>query len=275
MAKSIDLTDQRFGKLVVIEKMPETQERYCLWRCRCDCGGEILVNTKRLKRGTITNCGCTYSHLNNILSNEIYIGDRRLQKCYVADPIKHNKVKNRGELPQYYISDCHEPIVGRETFAKVQEILKARAESVPVYPFSRKLKCGICGQNFTRKKGTVKGKTYIHWICRSKKEVGRTCRSVNFSEDELEKISALVLGLDAFDGEVFEEQVRMVKVLPDGGLEFHFSDGGIRRWENLRLNQPRHEVTVTDCFQGKIYCAACGNVYHRFRGQMGVLVLHQ
>ena len=146
---------------------------------------------------------------------------------------------------------------------------------MPVYPFSRKLKCGICGQNFTRKKGTVKGKTYIHWICRSKKEVGRTCRSVNFSEDELEKISALVLGLDAFDGEVFEEQVRMVKVLPDGGLEFHFSDGGIRRWENLRLNQPRHEVTVTDCFQGKIYCAACGNVYHRFRGQMGVLVLHQ
>ena len=29
-----------------------------LWRCRCDCGNEILVNTKRLKAGTVKDCGC-------------------------------------------------------------------------------------------------------------------------------------------------------------------------------------------------------------------------
>lgn len=205
----------------------------------------------------------TYSHLHTVLSNEIYIGDRRLQKCYVADPIKHNKVRNRGELPQYYITDCHEPIVDRETFAKVQAVLKARAEAVPVYPFTGKIKCGICGQSFTRKKGTIKGKTYIHWICRSKKEVGRSCRSVNFSEEELENISALILGLDTFDGDAFEEQIQSVTVQPGGDLEFYFFNGDLRYWENLRLNQPRHEVTVTDCFQGKIYCSSCGNVYHR------------
>lgn len=54
-----DLTGERFGKLTVLERTPETQDRYAVWRCRCDCGGEILVNTKRLKRGTVTNCGCT------------------------------------------------------------------------------------------------------------------------------------------------------------------------------------------------------------------------
>lgn len=43
--------------LTVLERAG-TQDRYCLWRCRCDCGGEILVNTKRLERGTVTNCGC-------------------------------------------------------------------------------------------------------------------------------------------------------------------------------------------------------------------------
>ncbi len=53
-----DLTGQCFGKLTVLEKMPNKQDRYYLWRCRCDCGGEILVNTKRLKQGKITNCGC-------------------------------------------------------------------------------------------------------------------------------------------------------------------------------------------------------------------------
>lgn len=205
----------------------------------------------------------TYSHLNTILKNEIYIGDRLLQKCYVADPIKHNKVKNCGELPQYYISDCHEPIIDRDTFAKVQEILKERAAAVPTYPFTGKIKCGECGGSFTRKKGTVKGRTYIHWICRSKKETGVTCGSVNFGEEELEKISAQMLGSETFDAEEFTARVRSMTVLPGGNLQFLFDDGSTKVWKNLRLHQPRHEVTVTDCFQGKIRCAICGNTYHR------------
>lgn len=58
MPHRIDLTGQRFGKLIVLEITNKKQDRYCLWHCHCDCGGEILVNTKRLRRGTITNCGC-------------------------------------------------------------------------------------------------------------------------------------------------------------------------------------------------------------------------
>lgn len=58
VAKSLDLVGRRFGKLVVEEQLGEKQERYHMWRCCCDCGGEIYVNTKRLQRGTITNCGC-------------------------------------------------------------------------------------------------------------------------------------------------------------------------------------------------------------------------
>ena len=74
---------------------------------------DILAELKKRGAKSWRGYDFTYSHLNTILKNEIYIGDRRLQKCYVADPIKHNKVKNRGELPQYYISDCHEPMMGR------------------------------------------------------------------------------------------------------------------------------------------------------------------
>lgn len=58
MSRGKNLIGQRFGMLTVIEKAEEYQDRYFLWRCRCDCGGEILVNTKRLSRGTISNCGC-------------------------------------------------------------------------------------------------------------------------------------------------------------------------------------------------------------------------
>ena len=56
--KGTRLVGQRFGLLTVVEKAEETQNNYLLWRCACDCGGEILANTKQLSRGTISNCGC-------------------------------------------------------------------------------------------------------------------------------------------------------------------------------------------------------------------------
>lgn len=53
-----DLTGRRFGRLTVISRNPQLEDRYYTWNCQCDCGGQIIVNTKRLTRGTVTNCGC-------------------------------------------------------------------------------------------------------------------------------------------------------------------------------------------------------------------------
>ena len=58
MGNACNLLGQKFGRLTVIEKTDLKENNYCLWRCRCDCGGEILVSTKKLKRGTITACDC-------------------------------------------------------------------------------------------------------------------------------------------------------------------------------------------------------------------------
>ncbi len=58
MARGKDLVGCRFGRLTVLEKTDQREKHYVLWRCRCDCGREILVDTKRLKRGTVRDCGC-------------------------------------------------------------------------------------------------------------------------------------------------------------------------------------------------------------------------
>lgn len=86
---------------------------------------------------------------------------------------------------------------------------------------------------------------------------------MNFSEDELKKISAQMMGTTEFDGDAFGEAVKLIMVEKNGDLRFQFSDGSAKVWANLHLHPQRHEVTVTDCFQGKIYCAHCGNTYHR------------
>lgn len=213
---------------------------------------------------TVNGCLFQEASLALLIKNEIYAGDLRRQKSYMADPIKKNKVKNRGELPQYYMADCHEAIIDRETYAKVQVEMERRTSLLnPTYCFTKKIRCEICGAQYTRKKGKVKGKTYVHWICRSKKEVGRTCSSVNFSEEELKNICANVLETDSFDEELFENRVKDIVVLRNGDVEFHLIDDETKRWKNLHINEFHHTVTITDAFQGKIRCEKCGNTYHR------------
>ena len=203
-----------------------------------------------------------------LIFNEVYAGDIRRQKCYMADPITKTKVKNCGELPQYYMADCHEAIIDRETYAKVQAEMERRAGLVnPTYPFTGKIKCGICGQSFTRRKGITKGKEYVSWFCRAKKEVGMTCTSCNYSEQNLMEICAKLMGTDSFDGTAFESSVRLISALPDGSLEVQFFDGQIKRWE-----MPPKPAKVLDkpvkkrpahLFDGKIFCGQCGRRYGR------------
>ena len=69
MPKKIDLIGHRVGHLTVTGVTEERENHYRVWSCRCDCGREILVNTKRLQSGTVTDCGCipkTSAHKGNV-----------------------------------------------------------------------------------------------------------------------------------------------------------------------------------------------------------------
>ena len=50
--------DERINEDTVMAETNKLEARYKVWECRCDCGKITFVNTKKLKRGTITNCGC-------------------------------------------------------------------------------------------------------------------------------------------------------------------------------------------------------------------------
>lgn len=62
MGKIIDLTGQKFGRLLVlglgdIHMSPSGKRRYA-WKCRCDCGKEVEVLAQSLKSGHTQSCGC-------------------------------------------------------------------------------------------------------------------------------------------------------------------------------------------------------------------------
>lgn len=48
----------RVGMLTVTERTEQRKNGYTIWLCKCDCGGEIRLDTRCLQRGTVTDCGC-------------------------------------------------------------------------------------------------------------------------------------------------------------------------------------------------------------------------
>lgn len=58
MSKKIDLTGQRFGRLLVLYECGRSKNGHVLWKCRCDCGNECVVRGSSLKNQDTQSCGC-------------------------------------------------------------------------------------------------------------------------------------------------------------------------------------------------------------------------
>ena len=62
----IDLTGKRFSELLVLELDSKKQVTHAngkkkniyYWKCRCDCGKEVIKNGDSLRRGHTKSCGC-------------------------------------------------------------------------------------------------------------------------------------------------------------------------------------------------------------------------
>lgn len=85
-----NLTNQRFGRLIVVKKDQNTTNRQTTWLCRCDCGAEKRVQGSNLIHGQTKSCGClrkeatklrsTIHGLCNTIEYEIWCG--MIQRCY-------------------------------------------------------------------------------------------------------------------------------------------------------------------------------------------------
>ncbi len=58
MSKFIDLTNKRYGRLVVAKYAGKDSNGKTRWACVCDCGAEVRIFGTNLKRKLTTSCGC-------------------------------------------------------------------------------------------------------------------------------------------------------------------------------------------------------------------------
>lgn len=61
MSALIDLSGNRFGRLIVLKKSALRLSGQTTWECACDCGNHVLVRSQSLRKGETKSCGCLLS----------------------------------------------------------------------------------------------------------------------------------------------------------------------------------------------------------------------
>lgn len=66
MPKHIDITNQKFGKLLVKERAESNLSGLARWLCLCDCGNSKIINGHSLRVGATKSCGCLVRERNSL-----------------------------------------------------------------------------------------------------------------------------------------------------------------------------------------------------------------
>ena len=118
----IDLTGQRFGRLVVLERAENDKRGNAKWLCQCDCGNKKIIMGQSLRAGKTRSCGCLLSEcskirLSNIATKHGYSGTKiygvyraMVERCTKPQNKSFKNYGGRG------IAVCDEWLKDRERF---------------------------------------------------------------------------------------------------------------------------------------------------------------
>ena len=81
--KLIDLSNQRFGKWIVLHKFdnPNKRDKRTLWTCKCDCGTIRNIDSYTLRSGSSKSCGCSKDGHSKTRLYSIWIGIKDRTSC--------------------------------------------------------------------------------------------------------------------------------------------------------------------------------------------------
>ena len=186
------------GDLVINPEQAETVKR--IYREYLE-GASCQQIARGLERdGIRTARGNTRWHdssIRLILENEKYMGDALLQKTYTVDFLKKKRIKNNGEMPQYYVEDDHEAIIPRALFLQVQEEIARRGSQVDCmgrrrgfsakHCFTGLLYFAECGEQFRRIHWNNRGCKSVVWRCMTRLEKKGACHARTVYEESLKQ----------------------------------------------------------------------------------------
>ncbi len=93
----------QFGRLTITAQLPSDNQRRRRWLCRCECGGEISINSLQLRRKIPDNCGCQKKIMHSDLTGQ------RIGKLEVLGPSDKRGPRGKRTVPLWECRcDCGE-----------------------------------------------------------------------------------------------------------------------------------------------------------------------
>jgi len=178
----------------LITKYLNAEDISCPRRYRCEKG---LASSGRYKEARWTD-----GTVKRILTSEVYIGNtvqgkQRQELC-------NNIPKHRTKESEWIVAEnTHEPIIDKELFYEVQEIMRKSSENMKkriknVFPEEEReenilighVKCGCCGKALVLKQYLCHGHIHREYACRTAQHEGESaCKNrLGFDKHELERI---------------------------------------------------------------------------------------
>jgi len=93
----IDLTGQRFGRLLVLGRSDRQTGGMATWVCRCDCGVTKVIRGAHMRSGRSTSCGCLARELLTKPDDQITYNSA------------HYRIKRSRGYPAAYMCACGRP----------------------------------------------------------------------------------------------------------------------------------------------------------------------
>jgi len=157
----------------------------------------------------------TTENLRRMFRNEIYVGDRLLQKKPPADSNPNASKKYPKSYESIYVKNDHEAIVRREIWDAVQRKMNRRKEIANLglrtvgepHVLLGKVFCGKCGSFMKPDKRRYRGELRITWKCdrwikHNKGKTSKSCKQ-SISDKLLLKEVDRVIGCDTDESECF------------------------------------------------------------------------
>lgn len=136
MSKIKNLTGQRFGKLLVVSRGENDNNRRCTWNCLCGCGKIVNVKSAYLVSGGTTSCGC--SRVDSLVGKKF----GRLTVVSREENIR----SNTGRSHVMYMCKCD---CGNSVVIKAENLRSGNTKS-----------CGCLEKEINKEKSTKHGMTH-------------------------------------------------------------------------------------------------------------------
>lgn len=126
MPKIIDLTNKRFGRLIVLYKDSNKKTKTgCYWVCKCDCGNIKSIRSDHLRKGHILSCGC----YNKELLSELRTENLKGQKFGMLRVIKQSGERDLDNRVKWTcLCDC-----GTYTSVRAKDLKSGHTQSCGCY----------------------------------------------------------------------------------------------------------------------------------------------